>query len=128
MMARPRDDDRRVVVTGLGAITPAGNDVPSTWASLVAGRSAVHRAPRLEAAGCRSRIAAEVRGFDPGALASRQKLARLGHSTRFALCAALEAWHDAGLDRTTLDVARCGSCSAPASVTRPRHSTRLRIT
>ena len=108
MMARPRDDDRRVVVTGLGAITPAGNDVPSTWASLVAGRSAVHRAPRLEAAGCRSRIAAEVRGFDPGALASRQKLARLGHSTQFALCAALEAWHDAGLDTTPLDVTRCG--------------------
>jgi len=42
-----------VVVTGLGAVTPAGNDAPSSWAALTAGRSAVRRAPRLEAAGCR---------------------------------------------------------------------------
>jgi 3-oxoacyl-[acyl-carrier-protein] synthase II len=52
------------VVTGLEVVTPAGNDVPSTWASLLAGRSAVERAPRLEATGCRSQIAAEVRGFE----------------------------------------------------------------
>lgn len=100
---------RRVVVTGLGAVTPAGNDVPSTWASLQAGRSAVERAPRLEAAGCRSRIAAEVRGFDPDALRSCQNVARLGRSTQFALGAALEAWHDAGLDVTTEDLTRCGA-------------------
>jgi len=99
---------RRVAVTGLGAVTPAGNDMPSTWASLTAGLSTVARVPRLEAAGCRSRIAAEVRGFDPGALPSRRDAARLGRSTQFALAAALEAWRDAGLAPAGLDLARCG--------------------
>ena len=99
---------RRVVVTGLGAVTPAGNDVASMWASLQAGRSAVERAPRLEAAGCRSHIAAEVRGFDPDALRSRQNVARLGRSTQFAIAAALEAWQAAGLDVATEDLTRCG--------------------
>lgn len=108
MMARSREDGRRVVVTGLGAVTPAGNDVPSTWATLVAGRSAVERAPRLEAAGCRSQIAAEVRGFDPSTLASSQNVTRLGRCTQFALGASMEAWHDAALDATTPDVTRCG--------------------
>jgi 3-oxoacyl-[acyl-carrier-protein] synthase II len=98
----------RVAVTGLGAVTPAGNDVPSTWAALTAGVSAVARAPRLEAAGCRSRIAAEVRGFDPEALPSRQAAARLGRSAQFALAAALEAWRDAGLGADGLDLSRCG--------------------
>ena len=98
---------RRVVVTGLGALTPAGHDVPSTWASLTAGRSAVERAPRLEAAGCRSHIAAEIRGFDGERLPSRQPVARLGRSVQFAVAAALEAWRDARLDPTSLDLSRC---------------------
>ena len=99
---------RRVVVTGLGAVTPAGHDAPSTWAALKAGRSAVERAPRLVAAGCRSHVAAEVRGFDPAALPSRQDATRFGRSAQFALAAALEAWQDAVLDPVTLDLARCG--------------------
>jgi 3-oxoacyl-[acyl-carrier-protein] synthase II len=99
---------RRVVVTGLGALTPAGHDVPSTWASLKAGRSAVERAPRLEAAGCRSHIAAEVRGFDGDRLSSRQNVARLGRSAQFALAAALEAWRNAGLGATAVNLTRCG--------------------
>ena len=99
---------RRVVVTGLGAVTPAGPDVPSTWAALKAGRSAVERAPRLVAAGCRSQIAAEVRGFDPATLPSRQDTARLGRSAQFALAAALEAWGDAALDPAALDLTRSG--------------------
>lgn len=99
---------RRVVVTGLGAVTPAGNDVPSTWASLKAGRSAVAHARRLEAAGCRSQIAAEVRRFDPDALPARQDPSRLARSAQFALGAALEAWRDAGLSIGTVDVPRCG--------------------
>ncbi len=99
---------RRVVVTGLGAVTPAGNDVRSTWASLKAGRSAVARARRLEIAGCRSQIAAEVRHFDPDALPTRQDPSRLARSAQFALGAALEAWGDAGLRAGAVDGARCG--------------------
>jgi 3-oxoacyl-[acyl-carrier-protein] synthase II len=99
---------RRVVVTGVGAVTPAGHDAPSTWAALKAGRSAVELAPRLVAAGCRSHVAAEVRGFDPAVLLSRQDAARLGRGAQFALVAALEAWRDAALDPVILDLARCG--------------------
>ena len=99
---------RGVVVTGLGAVTPAGHNAPATWAALKAGRNAVERAPRLAAAGCRSQIAAEVRGFDPAALPSGQKATRLSRNAQFALAAALEAWRDATLDSVTLDPARCG--------------------
>ena len=99
---------RRVVVTGLGAVTPAGRNAPSTWTALKSGRSAVERSPRLVAAGCRSQIAAEVRDFDPATLPSRQEAARLGRNAQFALGAALEAWGDAALEPATLDLARCG--------------------
>lgn len=99
---------RRVVVTGLGCVTPAGNDVPSTWQSLLAGRSGVHYLPRLEEEGCRCRIGAEVRGFDPEALRVRQDARRLGRSSQLALAAACEAHYDAGLGGAALDPARCG--------------------
>ncbi len=63
---------RRVVVTGLGAVSPLGLDVRSTWEGLLAGRSGVRRLERLEREECRSRIGAEVRGFDPARVDSRQ--------------------------------------------------------
>jgi 3-oxoacyl-[acyl-carrier-protein] synthase II len=78
-------------------VSPAGNDVPSTWAALLAGRSAVERLEALEAAGCQCRIGARVRDFDPAALKSRLQVDRLGRCSQFALAAALEAWRDAGL-------------------------------
>src|SRR5438105_11518612 len=100
---------RRAVITGLGAVTPAGPDVPSTWASLVAGRCTVRVAPRLAAAGCRSRLAADVRDFDGGrAWYARQRGGRLARSVEFALAAAHEAWLDAALPTATLDPTRCG--------------------
>jgi 3-oxoacyl-[acyl-carrier-protein] synthase II len=86
-----------VVVTGLGCVSPAGNDVPSTWAALLAGRSAVERLESLEAAGCHCRIGARVRDFDPAAIRSRLQVDRLGRCSQFALAAALEAWRDASL-------------------------------
>lgn len=99
---------RRAVVTGLGAVTPAGTDVPSTWAALKAGRSAVERSPRLQAAGCRSQIAAEVRGFDPELFLGGHDAKRIGRSAQFALAAALEGWRDADLRLASLDLSRCG--------------------
>jgi len=89
---------RRVAVTGLGAVTPAGHDAPSTFASFLAGRSNVARLPRLEAERCRSVIGAEVRGF---ALPDAR---HLGRSSQLALAAAMEAVRDAG----TFDPDRAG--------------------
>ena len=91
---------RRVVVSGLGAVTPAGPDVASTWQALLAGRSAVRRSARLVEAACRSQVAAEVPGFEPDH--------RLGRASALALAAAREAWRDARLDGAGLDGARAG--------------------
>src|SRR3954471_20929317 len=56
---------RRVVITGVGAITPCGNTAPDTWAALIAGRSGIGRITRFDATGCSAQIAGEVRDFDP---------------------------------------------------------------
>jgi 3-oxoacyl-[acyl-carrier-protein] synthase II len=90
---------RRVVVTGLGALTPLGPDARSTWEGLLAGRSGVRRLARLEGEDCRSRIGAEVRDFDASRLRTRQDTRKMGRAAQFALAAATEAWADAGLDR-----------------------------
>jgi 3-oxoacyl-[acyl-carrier-protein] synthase II len=88
---------RRVVVTGLGAVSPLGTDVASTWRGLCAGESGVRRLERLEHEDCRSRIGAEVKGFDPSRIPSRQDTRKLGRAAQFALAAAIEAWGDSGL-------------------------------
>ncbi len=100
---------RRVVVTGLGAVTPLGLDVPSTWDGLRAGRSGVRRLERLEREDCRSRIGADVRGFDPSRLPSRQEPGKMGRAAQLALAAALEAWGDAGLESPAVDPDRAAA-------------------
>jgi 3-oxoacyl-[acyl-carrier-protein] synthase II len=84
-----------VVVTGLGAITPVGADVPSTWASLLAGRSGVRPLDQDWAAELPTRIAACVTA-DLTALVDRRQARRLDRYARFALIAAREAWAHAG--------------------------------
>src|SRR5580658_9295716 len=59
--------NRRVAITGLGALTPVGLTMPETWAALTAGRSGIGPITRFDAAGCTARIAGEVRGFEPAA-------------------------------------------------------------
>lgn len=88
---------KRVVITGLGAVTPVGNDVPTTWAGLVAGRSGAGPIMAYDATGEGVRIAAEVRGFDPSALLGRKQARRTDRFTQMALVAADEAVIDAGL-------------------------------
>jgi 3-oxoacyl-[acyl-carrier-protein] synthase II len=85
-----------VLVTGLGATTPLGGDVPSTWESMVAGRSGVGALTQEWAAALPVRIAAEL-AVDPSQVLDRVKLRRLDRSEAAALIAAHEAWADAGL-------------------------------
>jgi len=99
---------RRVVVTGMGAVTPVGADARSTWSALVSGRGGVRRVPSLVEANCPCPIAADVVGFRIEGVPSRQDLRRFGRSTQFALAAALEAFACAGLRGAALDLARCG--------------------
>jgi 3-oxoacyl-[acyl-carrier-protein] synthase II len=89
---------RRVVITGLGAITPIGNDVPSMWEAALAGRSGVDTIQAFDAGEFPVRIAAEVKGFDPTAVAPPKEARRMERCVLLALGAAQEAWLDAGLD------------------------------
>jgi 3-oxoacyl-[acyl-carrier-protein] synthase II len=89
---------RRVAVTGLGAVTPIGNDAPATWEAAVAGRSGIDFIHSYDASGQAVRIAAEVEGFDPSAVASHKEARKLDRNVLFALGAAREAVADARLD------------------------------
>jgi 3-oxoacyl-[acyl-carrier-protein] synthase II len=88
-------DQTSVVVTGLGAITPVGADVASTWDSLLAGRSGVTRLTEDWASELPARIAAWA-AADPATLVDRVQARRLDRCEQFALVAAREAWADAG--------------------------------
>jgi 3-oxoacyl-[acyl-carrier-protein] synthase II len=97
---------KRVVVTGLGAITPVGNDVESTWRAAVDGESGIDFIRSFDASGFPVRIAAEVNGFDPGSVAPPKEARRLDRNVLLALGAAKEAMADAGLNG--FDPARVG--------------------
>lgn len=88
---------RRVVITGLGAVSPLGNDVASTWTALLDGKSAIAPIRHFDASGFPTRIAAEVKAFSPSAK-PRAKHHRLAMSfTQYALEAARQAFEDAGI-------------------------------
>jgi 3-oxoacyl-[acyl-carrier-protein] synthase II len=89
---------RRVVVTGLGTVSPFGVGVHPFWGQLVRGVSAAERITRFDATGLPSTIAAEVRGFDPAAYLPRRDIVRTDTFIHYALCAAQEALGDAKLD------------------------------
>jgi 3-oxoacyl-[acyl-carrier-protein] synthase II len=89
---------RRVVVTGLGAVTPIGNDAPTTWQAALAGESGIDFIKAFDPSPYPVRIAAEVKDFDATGLASPKELRKLDPVTRFALAASNEAVADAGLD------------------------------
>jgi 3-oxoacyl-[acyl-carrier-protein] synthase II len=92
----------RVVITGMGWVTPLGDDVPGAWARIVAGESGVSRVDRFEGATFRTNFAAQVRGFDLARHLGAEGVARhagAGLSTSFALAAAAQAVRQAGLDR-----------------------------
>src|SRR3712207_6032183 len=89
---------RRVAVTGLGAITPIGNDAPATWRAAVAGESGIDFIRAFDASGFPVRIAAEVKDFDPATVASAKEARKLDRNVLLALGAAKEAVADAGLN------------------------------
>ena len=88
---------KRVVVTGLGAVTPVGNDVPTTWEALLAGRSGTAPITLFDTSDLDVDIAAEVKDFDPEALFGRRVARRNDRFTLFALEAARQAVEDAEL-------------------------------
>ena len=88
---------RRVVVTGMGVLSPLGQNLADTWASAAAGRSGIGPITRFEAGAFRTRIAAELKGYDPRAHFGARDARRLDPFVQYAIVAAREAMADAGL-------------------------------
>jgi 3-oxoacyl-[acyl-carrier-protein] synthase II len=97
---------RRVVVTGLGAVTPLGLDAPTTWNAAVDGRSGVDWIRSFDTNGYPVRIASEVKDFDPVGVVGPKAARRLERNVVLAVAAAREAWADAGVN--DVDPARAG--------------------
>ncbi|GAB4323585.1 MAG: beta-ketoacyl-ACP synthase II [Dehalococcoidia bacterium] len=100
---------RRVVVTGLGAITPAGLSVDELWANLVAGKSGIGPITFFDPKGYPCRIAGEVRGFEPGEYMDRKAARRMARFSQFMVASARQAFADAGLDLAAIDQDRAGA-------------------
>src|SRR3954447_17438082 len=88
----------RVAITGLGAVTPLGNDAPSTWEAAVAGRSGIDFIRSFDASEFPVRVAAEVKDFEPPDIVSAKDARRLERNVLLALAAGQEALADAGLN------------------------------
>ena len=94
----PRDPARRAVVTGLGAVTPIGNDVGTFWTNLTSGVSGVAEISLFDASDLEVRIAAEVKGFDPRDWMDFKQARRMSRFSQLAVAAARQAIDDAGLE------------------------------
>jgi 3-oxoacyl-[acyl-carrier-protein] synthase II len=99
---------RRVVVTGLGAVTPVGNDVATTWRALQDGVSGASGITKFDPSAFPVRFACEVKGFDPLRAMERKEAKRADPYTQYAVVASVEAMADAGLTTGTFDVDRLG--------------------
>lgn len=94
---------KRVVVTGIGTITPLGNDVATYWQNMVAGVSGAAPITHFDASAFKTRFACEVRNFNPGELLDRAELKRTDLFTQYALVAADQAIKDSGIDFKRMD-------------------------
>jgi len=89
---------RRVVVTGLGIISPVGIGVPEAWSSILAGKSGITRITRFDPSPFTSQIAGEVKGFDPAKYISAKEVRRFDTFIHYGLAASIEAIKDSALD------------------------------
>lgn len=99
---------RRVVITGLGVVSPLGNDVNTTWANVVAGKSGVGPITHFDSSNFETHFAAEVKDFDPVALLGRKEARRMDRFTQLAVAAAGQALEDARLKITPENTLRIG--------------------
>jgi len=99
---------RRVVVTGLGVISPLGSDVARFWSALTGGVSGIRRITQFDPSGYSTQIAGEVRDFEPTAYMDKKEARRMDRFTQFSVAAAKMAIEDAGLELNKLDRDRVG--------------------
>jgi 3-oxoacyl-[acyl-carrier-protein] synthase II len=103
-------DSKRVVVTGMDAITPIGNSLEEYWAGLVAGRSGTARITHFDPSQHASQIAAEVKGFEPGEFLDKKEIKRMDRFSQFAVIASQRALQHSGLTITDLNAEQIGTC------------------
>jgi 3-oxoacyl-[acyl-carrier-protein] synthase II len=101
---------RRIVITGLGIISPVGIGVGDAWAGILAGRSGIAKITRFDASSFPSQIAGEVKGFDVTQYLSGKEARRYDTFIHYGLVATMEAVNDAGLEGYTGDLERVGVC------------------
>ena len=99
---------RRVVITGLGVISPVGNTVSEAWDSILNGRSGIGPVTRFDASALSARIAGEVKGFDVGAYVSAKEARRMDTFIHFGLAAGIQAIRDSGIEVTDANADRIG--------------------
>lgn len=99
---------RRVVITGLGAISPVGNTIPEAWDNVVNGRSGITEITRFDASAFPVRIAGEVKGFDVGAYLSPKEARRMDIFIHYGLAAGVQAIQDSGIEVTADNAERIG--------------------
>jgi len=99
---------KRVVITGLGVLTPVGNNVKDTWEALVEGKSGIDRITRFDVSNYPTQIAGEIREFDPSLLMDKKEIRRMDLSEQYAIVASEEALVDSDLDLEKVDHDRCG--------------------
>ena len=108
MTPENRVSRRRVVVTGIGIVSPIGNNAAENWESIRAGRSGITRITRFDASSMACQIAGEVKGFDPTQFISAKDVRRMDTFIHYGLAAGIEAVKDAGLDTPLPDPTRIG--------------------
>ena len=91
---------RRVVLTGLGIVSPIGNSVAEAWANALAGANGITRITRFDASRLASQIAGEVKGFDVSPFMSPKEARRMDLFIQYGMAAGLQAWRDCGLQIT----------------------------
>lgn len=99
---------RKVVVTGLGAITPLGNTVDEFWNNLIEGKSGAAPITRFDATKFKTKFACEIKGYDPLNYFEKQEVRKIDPFTQYALVSTAEALKDSGLDLDTIDKTRVG--------------------
>jgi len=100
---------RRVVVTGLGLVSPIGNDLESAWSNITAGRSGIGPVTNFDASAFSTRIAGEVRDFDPTAWIPPKDVKKMDHFIHYGVAASLMAIKDAGLEINDGNAERVGA-------------------
>ncbi len=100
--------ENRVVITGLGVVSPVGTGVDEFWKGLTEGKSAIGPVTRFDASEFRSKLAAEIKDFDPSEWVDRKEARRMDRFTQFALAASTLALKDAGLTEDNFDPNRAG--------------------